>query len=653
MIYRKTTFAIFVAASSSWYSENSIASAFTPSLNRVVSTPNRHVHSSVHISHQSATRLQSTATPPNESTEGQSKTTYTLDLSHYKNLRAFNLKLEDIASECTLTSKSNGVDVITKGYLADALVAKLSAAIEEGNAPFEPDIVTYNTLMKVWARSAQSLGDGRGRGDINQVLHGADDIPEEFMTGDIYTAKDAAERAVTIMTEVEQRYLNGESDVAPNTFGYNIILDGLSKCHAKDAPDAVLSIFEKMKTWSVEGVVDDDYDEDYEEPEEYVNGDAEHWKGIRPDAITYSIVMETLGQSRDGNLVNMVDELLDEVEAEYEKTGDEELKPATRVMNSAINAYLRHSGGGPRNKMTSNKAWLHAKKVHEIFNRCNFKFKETGDASYQPDVTMVTMVIDAYGRCNDVAATERGEYMFEKMYKQWKSSGDDHLKPSSKAFTVMINSWAKLWDPRSTAKVEALLQRMEEMYEEDKKAGKASTSSVKPSIRTYTAAMGAYSRSKNKNKSQQCLRILKKASDMYKETKDESIKPSLYTYNTVIDACARNGGDAEQSAQALKIAFAVNKAIIASKLEPNHVTYSTLLKAANNLLPVGNQRNEICKAVFEKCKEKGYVDTNVLKALEQAADRKLFHSLVEPAVDQNGHVHFDNIPKEWAKNTNY
>jgi hypothetical protein len=191
---------------------------------------------------------------------------------------------------------------------------------------------------------------------------------------------------------------------------------------------------------------------------------------------------------------------------------------------------------------------------------------------------------------------------------------------------------------------------MEDMYADDVRDGKGDTSSVKPSIRTYTAAMGAWARSRDRTKAQHALRILKKASDMYKETHDIDIKPTLYTYNSAIEACARSGGSPDQSAQALKIAFAVNKAIIAAKMEPNQVTYSTLLKAVGKLLPQGAQRNEICKAVFEKCATKGYVDSNVLKALEQSSDRDLYYELVAVAADKNGHIDFDHIPKEWSKN---
>lgn len=137
---------------------------------------------------------------------------------------------------------------------------------------------------------------------------------------------------------------------------------------------------------------------------------------------------------------------------------------------------------------------------------------------------------------------------------------------------------------------------------------------------------------------------------MYKQSGDESIKPNLYTYNAVIDACARCYGNPEQQAAALKIAFAVNKAILAANLEPNSITYSTLLKTANNLLPEGDVRSQVVRAVFEKAKSSGYIDSNIMKAFDQASDRVLYHELLKEAEDKNGFINMKNIPTEWKRN---
>lgn len=165
------------------------------------------------------------------------------------------------------------------------------------------------------------------------------------------------------------------------------------------------------------------------------------------------------------------------------------------------------------------------------------------------------------------------------------------------------------------------------------------------------AAITAWARASDRTKPQRALKILKKVNDMYKQTGDESIKPNLYTYNAVIDACARCYGNPEQQAASLKIAFAVNKAIFTANLEPNSITYATLLKTASNLLPEGDVRSQVVRAVFEKAKSAGYVDRNVLKAFDQASDRALYHELLKDAEDKNGFINMKNIPLDWRKKT--
>lgn len=95
----------------------------------------------------------------------------------------------------------------------------------------------------------------------------------------------------------------------------------------------------------------------------------------------------------------------------------------------------------------------------------------------------------------------------------------------------------------------------------------------------------------------------------------------------------------------------VIKAIAASNhLHANHVTYATLLKAANSLLVQGNEKNEVVKAVFHKCKKEGYVDIAVLKTLKLAADQDLFHELLSESKDKSGFVNFDLAPHDWSRN---
>lgn len=155
--------------------------------------------------------------------------------------------------------------------------------------------------------------------------------------------------------------------------------------------------------------------------------------------------------------------------------------------------------------------------------------------------------------------------------------------------------------------------------------------------------MLAWVRSSDPNKPKRVLHFLKSLNDRFKLSEDSELKPTLLTYNNAMEACANCQGSSEEQTVALKIIFAINKAIIAAKMEPNHISYRILIKAATNLVPPGEERNAIVKALFDKCKNSGQVDKFVLKAL-QYADSTTFHACVVKSKTNNA------IPTEWSRN---
>ena len=64
----------------------------------------------------------------------------------------------------------------------------------------------------------------------------------------------------------------------------------------------------------------------------------------------------------------------------------------------------------------------------------------------------------------------------------------------------------------------------------------------------------------------------------------------------------------------------------------------------------GEERNEVVKAVFTKCKKDGYADFTVMKTLKLAADQDVFHELLDEAKDKNGRVDFNLAPETWTRN---
>lgn len=107
-----------------------------------------------------------------------------------------------------------------------------------------------------------------------------------------------------------------------------------------------------------------------------------------------------------------------------------------------------------------------------------------------------------------------------------------------------------------------------------------------------------------------------------------------------------------QQTDALKIAFAILKAIQAeSDMQPNHVTFATLLKATAALMPAGEERNKVATAVFSKAQQAGMVDYYTLANLRKAVEVYVLQSLLKDMADsKTGFIDYNKIPQPWCKN---
>ncbi len=264
----------------------------------------------------------------------------------------------------------------------------------------------------------------------------------------ICSARDAAEHANLLLTDIERKFLTGKSDIQPSVKMYNTVMNGWNKSRAKDASEYIQRLFLKMKTWSSVGVTKrDDMVVVIEEEgvKEMVNTDVEHWRGLKPNAVTYSITIESFRSKGLENRIGDVKDLVMSLEKEYEETGDDSFKPDILVANASIKSYMRSAeyssgGGGKYQQSMSNVSWKTAKKINDIYTRWKKKYRTTGDVDFKPTVATVNMVIEAYSRCGDTVATERAQEIFDAMVQDWQETKDLRSKPMSKTFTAVSQS---------------------------------------------------------------------------------------------------------------------------------------------------------------------------------------------------------------------
>lgn len=134
----------------------------------------------------------------------------------------------------------------------------------------------------------------------------------------------------------------------------------------------------------------------------------------------------------------------------------------------------------------------------------------------------------------------------------------------------------------------------------------------------------------------------------------------MTTYSSVINACAYYKGDREGRAEALETALRTfNKLSDMKDDSPNNITYGTLFKAIANLMPVGKDREELVRRLFDQCTEEGLVDSFVLSQVRNASPQ-LYRDLVDepcglggPGADDSIESVVRNVPPEWAANVVY
>lgn len=624
---------------------------------------------------------------------------YVLDLTHYRTTSEFNSELEVLARRCVDDVPGAKEDVIGCAALAEEMLRKWEDKVREAERVADdaedeageggvaesireeivrPDLTSYNTVIRAWSKACSTLAEGRGRGTIRNT------IGTDMSDLNVYSARDAASRAQDVLNDLEGRYLDGSIDVAPVASSYNSVIDAWAKSRCGDAAERAESVLDRMKHLS-DGKEEQSTSSD--SGPSRVNARRSNWERASPDIVSYNSVMEAWAHSADPDALRKARNALEMLQVKYEKTGDSRIKPNIRTVNQVINCYAKRgayedidgdeaggggAGGEGGSDNNAERAWSAARRAERLLNDMTSKYSSTGDPDYKPDATTYTSVIDAYAKVGDAAASERAESLLNRVERMYNETGDADIKPNYRTYTAVIGGWANTRkDDGAPHRAEEILRRMEALHAESVKKGErigGREGSVKPNSRTYTSVINAWARSRDPRRHKRSLLILKKMLDLQRNG-DESARPSLYTYNAVMESCSKCRGTGEEQVEALKIAFAANKALGQQQrgksksekgsgggnrggggIEANHVTYSILLKCAHKLLPAGEERNRVVRAVFEKAREAGQVDPSVMRQLQMAADRNVFYELCESIADLRGRVDFNDLPHEWRRN---
>mmetsp|Transcript_54716 Transcript_54716/g.111808 ORF Transcript_54716/g.111808 Transcript_54716/m.111808 type:complete len:595 (-) Transcript_54716:584-2368(-) len=509
----------------------------------------------------------------------------------FGSLKEFNSHLEKFVEKCG----SMNEPVIQRAAECQDLWEKA----KEGEGNFEPDEISFQFVLSAWSQCTQTLVRSRRNRQTLPSQSGSNKL-----TVEVYTPLDAAKRATTLLLSCPE----------PNLDAYNTVIDAWSKSRVPEAPEAAERLLKRM--------MDDE--------------------SVEPNTNSYNLLIDAWANSNKPNSLDKSMQIYRHMQGLSRDETKKNVQPTIRTVNAVLHAYARKSAQytSQNDQAGFDEAAKCAAASLNLLEETKRRYKETGDVNWQPDMATYTSVMDVHSRCATYRTTKMAGELLNELKELHAKTGNYRHKPNFRTYTTLVTAWSRTKSDESPQRVEAIMKEM-------KRSGE------KPNARTYTAAVQCWARARDPLKAKRVLKLLMEMREEYKKTGSDHIRPTTLTYNNAIDACARCQGSPDQKTESVKIAFAILKTIeMDEDISPDGVTYSTLIRALNFLMPSGDERNQVAKAVFEKAKKAGLIELVTLKNLRLVLDSESMRAALEGNLDQNGDFNYSSLPSAWKKNAN-
>lgn len=478
---------------------------------------------------------------------------------------------------------------------------------------------SLTTLLRVWQKTTAVLADGKQEA---ATLSGTTGLP-------IYTARDAAEHATRILMEADS--------TVTDTACYNAVIGTNSHSHI------FLNLYMKLRRTHTlidvcthtrylvlyspaDAWAKSNYKEGPQTAERLLKKLIHH-ETLSPDVFSYNGILDAWSQSQDPDAMKRLKQI-------YKHMLSGNMVLTIRTLNHVLSAYAKQiSKLQDKNEMVQIAA-----DAYELMQEEKERYAISKNPDQQPDVWTYSTMIDIYGKCGVVKTTMQAEALLTELKDLYATQNLEKLQPNVRTYTSLISAWSKTKSDKAAIRGEELLQ---EMYLQPE---------TKPNYRTYAALCTCWARSQDPDKATRVLGLVRSMKQRFEQDGDKDCKPNLMVYNSAIDACSRSGGDAKQQTVALKVAFAMNKAMLVDGLVPDSMTFDRLMQATAFLMSPGDGRNGVAIVLLDKAKAAGCVSFDVVKNFRKAVDNNVVHVQLKDMEDKSGQIDYTNIPKLWAKN---
>lgn len=276
-------------------------------------------------------------------------------------------------------------------------------------------------------------------------------------------------------------------------------------------------------------------------------------------------------------------ENIDRLERLLEETGDESYRPGAAMYNSLVRA---HAKSGRKD------AAKRAEKVLESMRKAQDDGKDA--AGMRPDATTYTAVIDALARSTARDAPVRAEKILFRMMDEAEEAAKCEaaglpspeggaIVPTSITCDAVLNAWARRGSREGAERAEKILARMEALKD---KGAEGSGASIRPTAYSYATVISAWAHSRGGAEAAEKAEAVmeKMLKDWSKRGNDESaVRPNAVVFNAVIDAWSRSG-DPRAGTKAVELLDRMER--LHEKeggddddLRPDVITYNSVINA--------------------------------------------------------------------------
>ena len=254
---------------------------------------------------------------------------------------------------------------------------------------------------------------------------------------------------------------------------------------------------------------------------------------------------------------------------------------------------------------------------------------EAGIVRVPLNTDIYNALINCWGKSGNRGAAARAEEILQEMEDGY-AEGNAHMKPDVQTYTSVIDAYAKSRDAEAAKRAETILNRMDD------------DGAVRPNAHTYTALIQAYARSDSPSKAKNAQAILHRMKDDY-SSGNKDARPSVVTYNAVLNACEFSVGETSDKEQAFRVACETLEEVRkCDYLAPDDITYGTFLGVIAKLMPKSETRNDFVELVFKRCCADGQLGPVTLKKLRDAVSVSRCKILLGGSGE--------NLPAKWTCN---